>query len=101
VYPEFRRDPHPALVPCVRLDLRARRVEWYDSAGSTNPPVLHRREALLAGDDTRWAKYARLTAAEERAGLLEEPAGIGTREAWRRRVAERGYALKRHRLVRG
>jgi DNA phosphorothioation-associated putative methyltransferase len=100
VYPEFDSDPHPALLRCVRLNLRSRQIECYDYAGSTNPPVLHRKETFLLPDDPLHARFARLTAQEDRHGLLDEPNGIGTRDGWARRLAERGFALKGHRLVR-
>jgi hypothetical protein len=32
-------------------------------------------------------------------GLLGDSSGIGTRDGWGRRLAERGFALKGHRLV--
>jgi DNA phosphorothioation-associated putative methyltransferase len=99
VYPDFERDPHPALLRCVRLNLRTRQIEWYDYAPSFNPPVLHRKETFLAPDDPRREKFARLTAQEAKHGLLEDTSGIGTREGWTRRLAERGFALKGHRLV--
>ncbi len=41
-----------------------------------------------------------LTAQEEKQGLLDDPSGIGTRDGWARRLSERGFALKGHRLVR-
>jgi hypothetical protein len=43
VYPDFDPDPHPALLRCVKLNLRTRHVECYDHAASANPPVLHRK----------------------------------------------------------
>ena len=51
-------------------------------------------------DDEHHGKFARLTVQEEKNGLLDDPSGIGTREGWARRLAERGFALKGHRLVR-
>ena len=33
-------------------------------------------------------------------GLLDETATIGTRERWERRLAERGFQIRGHRLVR-
>jgi len=33
-------------------------------------------------------------------GLLDETATIGTREGWERRMAERGFTIRGHRLVR-
>ena len=100
VYPEFESDPHPALLRCVRLNLRTRQIECYDYATNANPPVLHRKETFLSLEDPRREKFARLTAQEEKQGLLNEPSGIGTRDGWQRRLSERGFALKGHRLVR-
>lgn len=100
VYPDFEADPHPALLRCVRLCLRTRQIECYDYAASANPPVLHRKESFLLPDDPLYARFARLTAQEERHGLLEDASGIGTRNGWAWRLAERGFALKGHRLVR-
>jgi DNA phosphorothioation-associated putative methyltransferase len=99
VYPDFEDDPHPALLRCVRLNLRTRQIECYDYAGSASPPVLHRKESFLHAEHPLREKFARLTAQEEKHGLLDDPSGIGTREAWARRLAERGFALKGHRLV--
>ncbi len=100
VYPDFGTDPHPALLRCVKLNLRTRQIECYDYAQSVNPPVLHRKESFLLASAPLYAKFARLTAQEEKYGLLDDPSGIGTREGWARRLLERGFALKGHRLVR-
>jgi DNA phosphorothioation-associated putative methyltransferase len=100
VYPEFENDPHPALLRCVRLNLRTRQIECYDYASNANPPVLHRKETFLTSDDLRRDKFARLTTQEEKQGLLEDSSSIGTRNGWQRRLNERGFALKGHRLVR-
>lgn len=99
VYPEFETDPHPALLRCVRLNLRTRQIECYDYASSANPPVLHRKETFLSAEDPRREKFARLTAQEVKEKLLEDPNGIGTRDGWQRRLSERGFMLKGHRLV--
>jgi len=46
------------------------------------------------------AKFARPTRQEEKHRLLDETATIGTREGWQRRLAERGFTIRGHRLVR-
>jgi DNA phosphorothioation-associated putative methyltransferase len=99
LYPDFETDPHPALLRCVRLNLRTRQIECYDYTQSANPPVLHRKDSFLTPDHPLYAKFARLTAQEEKNGLLDDPSGIGTRDGWSRRLAERGFSLKGHRLV--
>ncbi|MGP0068834.1 MAG: DNA phosphorothioation-associated putative methyltransferase [Isosphaeraceae bacterium] len=100
VYPEFATDPHPALVRSIKLNLRSREIESLDYAGSENPPILHRKETFLPPDHALRAKFERLTRQEERAGLLEDTATIGTRSGWADRLRVGGYALRGHRLVR-
>jgi hypothetical protein len=46
------------------------------------------------------AKFERLTRQEERAGLLDETASIGTWEGWQRRLQESGFTGRGHRLIR-
>lgn len=100
LYPDFEDDPHPALLRCVKLNLRTRQIECYEYGRSANPPVLHRKNSFLTFEHPLHAKFARLTAQEEKNGLLEDPSNIGTREGWARSLSEKGFALKGHRLVR-
>lgn len=99
-YPDFNSDPHPALLRCVKLNLRTRQLECYDYSSSNNPPILHRKETFIHPDDPFYGKFARLTQQEERNGLLAEPAGIGIRAGWAARLKEKGFVLRGHRLVR-
>ena len=100
VYPDFETDPHPALLRSIKLSLRTRELDCYDYANSTNPPVLHCKETFLPTDHPLHARFARLTQQEEKHGLLDETATIGTREGWQQRLHERGFAIRGHRLVR-
>jgi DNA phosphorothioation-associated putative methyltransferase len=99
-YRDFESDPHPALLRSVRVNLRTRQIDANDYSQSTNPPVLHRKDSFLTADHTLHAKFARLTAQEEKQGLLDDASTIGTRQGWSRRLEENGFALKGHRLVR-
>jgi DNA phosphorothioation-associated putative methyltransferase len=99
-YPTFETEPLPALLRCIRLSLRSRELHCYDYAQSDNPPILHRKETFLEAQHPLYDKFARLTRQEEHHGLLTESARIGTREGWDKRLSERGYFLKGHRLVR-
>ncbi len=71
-----------------------------DYSQCANPPVLHRQEALLLPDDPHRQRFARLTAQEEKHALLNDPSAIGTKDSWSKRLADRGFALKGHRLLR-
>ena len=93
-------DAHPALLRSIELSLRTRELDCFDYAKSTNPPVLHRKEAFLPADHPLHAKFARLTRQEEKHGLLDDTATIGTRDGWERRLRERGYMIRGHRLMR-
>jgi hypothetical protein len=148
IYPDFETDPHPALLRCIRLNLRSRQITCYDYADSANPPILHRKESFLSPEDPLYERFARLTKQEEQHGLLKASgqkgdsplaeegqspfskkgdsplaeegqspfsnkgdsplaeegrspfSSIGTRDGWARRLNERGFALRGHRLVR-
>jgi DNA phosphorothioation-associated putative methyltransferase len=100
VYPDFETDPHPALLRSVKLSLRTREIDCLEYAASANPPILHRKETFLLTDHPLYAKFARLSQQEERHGLLDDPATIGTREGWEARLSAAGFALRGHRLVR-
>lgn len=99
-YPDFDSDPHPALNRTVKVQLRTLSLSCYDYSKSSNPPVLHRKETIVSDDYDGRPKFARLTAQEERHGLLEDSATIGTRNGWEKRLKETGFALRGHRLVR-
>jgi DNA phosphorothioation-associated putative methyltransferase len=98
-YPDFETDPHPALATCVKLNLRSRKIDFYDYRQSTNSPVLHRKETFLAPAHPLYAKFARLTRTEDRHGLLADTATIGMRAGWQARLAPAGFRLQGHRLV--
>lgn len=100
VYPNFDHDPHPALEVSVRADLRRLHVKYRDFTKSANPPILHRKETFVTEDYPGRDKFARLTAKEERIGLLANTASIGTRERWEQVVASKGLQFAGHRLMR-
>ena len=99
-YPQFETDPHPALAVSVTVHLQTFRLRERDYRTSSNPPILHRKEAFVLPDHPLQAKFARLTRQEEAKGLFEETSRIGTRHGWEQLMIERGFALKGHRVVR-
>ena len=104
VVTRFRRSersvPHPALLRSIKLSFPTRELDRFDYATSTNPPILHRKETFLPPGHPLAARFARLTRQEEKHGLLDDTAAIGTREGWQRRLAERGFTVRGHRLIR-
>ena len=98
-YPEFDPDPHPALAEGLTVHLQTCRVRERDYRGSRNPPILHRKETFVAPDHPLHAKFSRLPRQEEAKGLYEEPSRIGTRRGWQDVLAEKGVALRSHRVI--
>jgi SAM-dependent methyltransferase len=98
IYPDFDRDPHPALKGSVISRLARLHVDYRNFAGSENPPVLHRKETFVPPDYQGRANFERLTRQEERRGLLDQP-NIGTRHGWEQALATAGVQTRGHRLV--
>lgn len=98
-YPTFDRDPHPALATVLVARLGELKLTYRDFRESENPPVLHRKETFVASGYRRRDLFARLTAQEERQGLLSSPT-IGTSQGWLAALDGAGFHLRGHRLVR-
>lgn len=99
-YPEFERDPHPALAWSVTVNLRTFRVRRTRFWERENRPILHRKELFVGADHPLRAKFRRLTVQEERWGLYDDPATIGTEAGWAETLARWGARLAGHRVVR-
>lgn len=98
-YAEFFDSPFPELRRSLLVDFRLSRVSRRSYEGSLNPPILHRKELLLALDHPRREEYSRLTADAESAGLFQDTCRIGFRETWEQLVRERGYRVVGHQLL--
>jgi hypothetical protein len=98
-YPTFFEEAFPALVESWVADLEASSVTHRAYAGDGNPPILHRKELLLAADHPRAAELGALTAAAERLGLFADAKVIGTRRLWEGRLARLGVRIEGHQLI--
>ena len=98
-YEDFDGIAHPALQTSIIADLKCLDLHFRDYTRSSNPPVLHRKELLVADDYPRRPSFARLTAREECFGLLDSPAAIGTREQWHAVLSARHLVVRGHRLT--
>jgi DNA phosphorothioation-associated putative methyltransferase len=93
-YADFHDAPFPTLHKSWRVHLATGTVVYRDYTESRNPPILHRKELLLAPDDPRIPRYAALTQTAEGLGLFDDPSRIGFREQWLSRIAVQGYTLQ-------
>lgn len=99
-YPQFDRNAHPTLASSVTVNLKRLSVDWRDYTRSTNPPLLHRKEEFLSADDAKRGLYSRLTRAEMRAGLYQQPDAIGSLVGWQRVLDAAELEVRGHQLVR-
>ena len=99
-YPDFDRDPHPALTGSLVAQLQTFQVRYFYYSTSGSPPILHRKEEFVPIDYPLRAKFERLTRQEERWGLYKSPLSIGTKKRWEQLLAEKGLHLSGHRLIR-
>jgi DNA phosphorothioation-associated putative methyltransferase len=99
-YPDFEKDPHPALFGSLTVSLGTLKVRYWNHSDSDNPPILHRKEEFVSEDHPSRPKFERLTHQEERWGLYDDAKSIGTRKQWNQLLDERGMRLRGHRLLR-
>jgi hypothetical protein len=74
-------------------------MKQVDYRGRSNPPILHRKELLLAPTDPRRNGFAALTRDAEELGLFQEAHKAGTRERWEARLRGARVGVQDHRLV--
>jgi hypothetical protein len=98
-YPGFDDEGHPALAEGTTADLPRLRVERHAFHEAANPPILHRKETLVAEDYPGRPRFARLTQQEERKGLLDSPLPIGRRQQWEAWLEAHDVIVRGHRVV--
>ena len=97
-YDDFDRIAHPALQTSIIADLKRLDLHFRDYTRSPNPPVLHRKELLVADDYPYRPTFADLTRSEEALGLLQSTTAIGTRTDWMATLTARRLAIRGHRV---
>jgi DNA phosphorothioation-associated putative methyltransferase len=97
-YNNFDRDPHPELQHSIVVDLRYLTVkDWIQS--KDNPPILHRKETFVGNNYPGFAKFAKLTRQEEKAGLFDTGEFIGRKQNWEEIVRGKGLKIKGYRVI--
>ena len=72
---------------------------YHDYARDDNPPVLHRKEALVAPDYPLYKKFAKLTKQEEKLGLLRDRSSIRFHQGWLHCLAKHNLTIKKYKLL--
>jgi DNA phosphorothioation-associated putative methyltransferase len=98
-YPDFLDEAFPPLERSWKVTLSPGQVTYRTYADSLNPPILHRKELLLAPDHPRRPKFAKLTFDLESLGFFDDPVRIGFKLQWEKLLSERGFRVIDHDLV--
>ncbi|USE35845.1 DNA phosphorothioation-associated putative methyltransferase [Endozoicomonas sp. SCSIO W0465] len=98
-YPDFYEEAYPALHSSLSLDFERERYKHNKFSG-INPPILHRKETMVAPDDPYYEEFCNITREGEEAGLYDNAKIIGFRQTWESLIHERGYELVDGRLFR-
>ena len=98
-YPEFDKDPHPALAFALTVHLQTFRIRTRNYTASRNRPILHRKELFVTSEYPAYKKFARISRIEESKGLYEDTRRIGFEAGWNETLAQKGLYLRGHRLL--
>ncbi len=99
-YPNFEKDPHPALYEALFVRIRDLDVDGRDYKDSDNPPILHRKEEFISEENPLFERFKRLTKQEERFNLYEcDTRLIGYREQWNEHVEKLNLEIRGHRVI--
>jgi DNA phosphorothioation-associated putative methyltransferase len=92
-YPGFFEDAFPGLTHSWRVHVPSGLVSFRDYSRSLNPPILHRKELLLASSHPGRPAFEARTRFAESLGLFDDPVRIGFRRQWEELVASKGYSI--------
>ena len=98
-YPGFDNDAHPCLQSSLAVYLPRADYGFRDFSHSENPPILHRKDALVDETYPLYQKFAFLTRQEEKRALLSRP-DIGRKRDWEKVLRQAGLEVRGHRLFR-
>ncbi len=93
-YPDFDEAPFPALAASwVFSDDPTALPTFRSYQTSLNPPILHRKELMVAFGHPGRETWAQLTSNAEALGLFDDTTVIGFALNWQRLVQRKGYRL--------
>ncbi|MFC5496290.1 DNA phosphorothioation-associated putative methyltransferase [Caenimonas terrae] len=93
-YSNFDSEPFPVLrAAWTSQDASNSNFAFRSYAQALNPPILHRKELLVAPDHPYRKAWAQITEIAEGLGLFDDTRTIGFRLNWERLIEGRGYRL--------
>jgi DNA phosphorothioation-associated putative methyltransferase len=99
-YPEFFKAGFPTLKSSHSIDLHGFKLKKIHYDSSKNPPILHRKETLLAPGNPLISEFQKLTEQAENAGLFVDKRKIGFKKQWEKILHKKGIVVEGHSIVR-
>jgi len=98
-YKSFFEDAFPRLEKVWTVDLSSGKYRERNYRMRGNPPILHKKELLLSGDDPSRPLFEALTDALERKNIRPDRPGLGFLRQWEEYLANMGIGVLEHRIV--
>ena len=92
-YPTFESYAYPALDHSFTIDLAKLSVREASYKESSNPPILHRKEAFVSDDYPLREEFCGITKEGESIGLYKNTKTIGFKQSWERLISRKGCRL--------
>ncbi len=92
-YPDFDTYAYPSLHQSFTIDVTNLNFRKADYSKSDNPPILHRKETLVADEYKLFDLFQEITKEGEAIGLYENTRSIGFKNNWNRLIKSKGYCL--------
>ena len=96
-YSNFDDTAHPELQSSVKVYLPTACYSIRDYSNFENPPILHRKEQLVAPSYPNYEVFRQATEKEEQLGLLSAP-DIGYRQRWLEILSARKLVIEGHEI---
>ena len=97
-YEDFTESAFPALLNSCQVDI-AKQTFTIRNHSRNNPPILHRKELLLAPNDKEQGTYQILTQQLENIGAFENITKLGTKANWETELETLGVRVENHEVV--
>ena len=98
-YPDFDTVAHPTLKTTMEVDLKSLAVVYNDLSDNTNPPILHRKDALVAPDYPYYSLFSQLIRQEQELGLLTDFNEIRRLQGWQKCLQNNKITISGHKIL--
>jgi len=97
-YPDFDTIAHPVLQKTMEVDQQSLAIVYNDISEEPNPPILHRKDALVAPDYPHYDKFSQLIRQEQELGLLTNFNEIRRLQGWQKCLYSNKITISGHKI---